>query len=96
MTESLSLEIAEEYMRMNSWLEAYETLRPLWSALTWRHSGWWYLMERFAWALRECALRVKDSETVLRVDWELLNWGRLLCLLSSFLFPSFLFSVHIF
>ncbi|KAL4868171.1 hypothetical protein BDV12DRAFT_170185 [Aspergillus spectabilis] len=74
MTESLSLEVAEEYMRLGSWLEAYETLHPLWSTLTWRHSGWWRLMGKFGWVLRECALRIQDSETVLRVDWELLNW----------------------
>ncbi|KAL4814028.1 Gryzun, putative trafficking through golgi-domain-containing protein [Aspergillus spinulosporus] len=75
MTESLSLEIAEEYMRLGSWLEAYETLRPLWPALTWRRSGWWLLMAKFAWALRECAVRAQDRETVLRVDWEMLNWA---------------------
>jgi hypothetical protein len=81
MTESLSLEIAEEYMRLGSWLEAYETLRPLWPALTWRRSGWWLLMAKFAWGLRECAARAQDRETVLRVDWELLNLGRALCVL---------------
>lgn len=81
MTESLSLEIAEEYMRLGSWTEAYETLRPLWPALTWRRSGWWLLMAKFAWALRECAARAQDREIVLRVDWELLNLGRALCVL---------------
>ncbi|KAL4914197.1 Gryzun, putative trafficking through golgi-domain-containing protein [Aspergillus aurantiobrunneus] len=75
MAESLSLEIAEEYMRLNSWPEAYEILRPLWSALTWRRSGWWHLMEKFAWTLRDCAVQIQDSETILRVDWELLNWA---------------------
>ncbi|KAI2998229.1 hypothetical protein CBS147346_8297 [Aspergillus niger] len=69
--ESLSLEIAEEYMRLGSWPEAYETLRPLWPTLSWRRSGWWPLMQRFGWALRECAVRVSDSDMVLRVDWEL-------------------------
>ncbi|KAL4905705.1 hypothetical protein BDW74DRAFT_177411 [Aspergillus multicolor] len=72
MTERLSLEIAEEYMRSGSWLEAYETLYPLWPVLTWRRSGWWHLIDKIAWALRECALRVQDSETILKVDWELL------------------------
>ncbi|KAE8393951.1 Gryzun, putative trafficking through golgi-domain-containing protein [Aspergillus alliaceus] len=72
-TESLRLEIAEEHMRMGSWTEAYGILQPLWSTITWRHSGWWPLMEKLGWALRECAVRVQDSETVLRVDWELLN-----------------------
>ncbi|KAE8145906.1 Gryzun, putative trafficking through golgi-domain-containing protein [Aspergillus avenaceus] len=71
--ESLSLEIAEEYMQMGSWAEAYGMLEPLWSAITWRHSGWWQLMEKFAWALRECAFRMQDHETILRVDWELLH-----------------------
>ncbi|EAW07923.1 uncharacterized protein ACLA_026400 [Aspergillus clavatus NRRL 1] len=71
--ESLSLEIAEEYMRVNSWAEAYEMLRPLWPSLTWRHSGWWLLMAKFGWALRECALRMQDSEMALRVDWELMH-----------------------
>ncbi|KAI9367705.1 Gryzun, putative trafficking through golgi-domain-containing protein [Aspergillus egyptiacus] len=75
MTEILSLELAEEYMRQDSWSEAYEILRPLWPALTWRRTGWWQLMEKFAWALRECALQTQDSETVLRVDWELLSWA---------------------
>jgi hypothetical protein len=74
-TECLKLEIAEEYMRMGSWTKAYDMLQPMWPTITWRHSGWWQLMEKFGWALRECALRVQDSETVLRVDWELLNRG---------------------
>ncbi|KAB8259606.1 Gryzun, putative trafficking through golgi-domain-containing protein [Aspergillus pseudonomiae] len=72
-TDCLRLEIAEEHMRAGSWTEAYNILQPLWSNITWRHSGWWQLMERFGWALRECAVRVQDSETILRVDWELLN-----------------------
>ncbi|OJJ38602.1 hypothetical protein ASPWEDRAFT_65603 [Aspergillus wentii DTO 134E9] len=71
--ESLSLEIAEEYIRIGSWSDGLETLRPLWSALSWRRSGWWPLMEKFARALRECAVKAQDSETILRVDWELLN-----------------------
>ncbi|KKK16729.1 hypothetical protein ARAM_004173 [Aspergillus rambellii] len=73
--ESISLEMAEEYMRIGSWAEAYGILRPLWPTLTWRRSGWWQLMVKFGWALRECAVRTKDSDTILRVDWELLNWA---------------------
>lgn len=74
--ESLSLEIAEEYIEIESWADALNILRPLWPTLTWRHSGWWSLMERFAWALRECAQKEQDSETVLKVDWELLSKGK--------------------
>ncbi|KAJ5995707.1 hypothetical protein N7481_002684 [Penicillium waksmanii] len=71
--ESLSLEIAQEYIRIGSWAEAYKALQPHWATLTWRRSGWWQLMEAFGWALRESALKIQDQETVLKVDWELLN-----------------------
>lgn len=73
--ESITLEMAEEYMRNSSWTEAYDILQPLWPTLTWRRSGWWQLMARFGWALRECALQLHDSERVLRVDWELIHGG---------------------
>ncbi|KAJ5909085.1 hypothetical protein N7495_001767 [Penicillium taxi] len=71
--ESLSLEIAEEYMRNGAWTEAYNFLKPRWSTLSWRRSGWWLLMEKFGWVLRESAVKAQDSEMILRVDWELLN-----------------------
>lgn len=73
--ERLSLGIAEEYIRAGSWSEAFRILQPLWLTLSWRGSGWWQLMERFGWALRESAFNVQDSEALLRVDWELLNKG---------------------
>ncbi|PYH82098.1 hypothetical protein BO82DRAFT_431935 [Aspergillus uvarum CBS 121591] len=72
-TESITLEIAEEYMRVGSWSEAHAILKPLWSTLTWRHTGWWQLMEKAGWALRESASQVNDAELMLRIDWELLN-----------------------
>jgi hypothetical protein len=74
--ERLSLEIAEEYMRIGSWSEAYTILEPLWLTLSWRRSGWWSLMESFGRVLRESAIRMQKSETVLRVDWELFNKGK--------------------
>lgn len=77
--ESLSLQIAEEYMRIGSWSEAHDMLRPLWPNLSWRRAGWWQLMARFGWALRECALRVQDGESVIRIDWELLSRGEHQC-----------------
>lgn len=88
--ESLSLEAAEEYMRIGLWSEAHNLLQPLWSSLTWRRSGWWHLMVKFGWALRECALRVQDSETILRVDWELLNQSESK-LVSNPFFPTLTF-----
>lgn len=81
MTERLRLEIAEEYMRIGSWAEAFNVLQPQWATLSWRQAGWWSLMERFGWALRECALQVQDSETILRVDCELLNRGECIAML---------------
>ena len=88
--ENLSLEIAEEYIRVESWADALNILRPLWPTLTWRHSGWWSLMERFAWALRECAQKEQDSETVLKVDWELLSKCKLqTCSIVDFSFSFF-------
>lgn len=97
--ESLSLELAEEYMRVGSWAEAHAILQPLWSALSWRQAGWWHLMEKFAWALRESARQVEDSETVLRVDWELINKGKLLTLVlelseANEAYPTLQFSRH--
>lgn len=91
--ERLSLEIAEEYIRVGSWSEAFRILQPLWPTLSWRRSGWWQLMERFGWALRESALKVKDSEALLRVDWELLNKGKVI-LCSSFVFQHCLTLFH--
>ena len=79
--ESLCLTVAEELMDIGSWSEAHSILRPLWSNLSWRRSGWWPLMSQFGWALRECALQVQDGETVIRIDWELLNKGILIILL---------------
>ncbi|KAL1886394.1 hypothetical protein Plec18167_000324 [Paecilomyces lecythidis] len=71
--EHISLEMAKEYMKAGSWSEAMEILRPLWPQLSWRSAGWWQLMQEVGWALRRCALQLKDSETLLRVHWELLN-----------------------
>lgn len=75
--ESLSLEIAREYMRVGRWTDAHKTLLPLWPQLTWRADGWWELMGEFAWTLRECSLRVHDSETLIWVNWELLCRGKI-------------------
>jgi len=75
MTERQKLVMAKEYMRLGSWTNGLDILLPLWPGLTWRRNGWWDLMEEFGWALRECALRAQDGETLLKVDWELLNHG---------------------
>lgn len=89
--ESLSLETAEEYMRVSAWAEAHSLLKPLWATLSWRRSGWWHLMLNFGWALRESALRVQDSETVLRVDWELLNKSKYLACILLLLYCAHVF-----
>ncbi|PGH15836.1 hypothetical protein AJ79_02217 [Helicocarpus griseus UAMH5409] len=73
MVEQLKLQMAKEHMKIGQWKEALAIIRPLWPQLTWRQNGWWQLMEDFAWTLRECASNAEDADTVLRVDWELLN-----------------------
>lgn len=73
VVEQQSLLMARELVRLKLWEEALNLLRPLWSSLSFRSNSWWNLMEDFAWTLRECAYHAKDRETVLRVDWELLN-----------------------
>lgn len=73
MVESQKLDIAREYMRLGEWPLAADVLRFIWPSLTWRRDGWWHLMEEFGWALRECAWQTQDVETLLKVDWELMN-----------------------
>lgn len=73
MVESQKLDIAREHLRLGEWQNAVDILRSTWPALTWRRDGWWQLMEEFGWALRECARQTQDAETLLKVDWELMN-----------------------
>jgi hypothetical protein len=72
-TERIELDIAREHIRSESWEEALTVLRPLWSQIAWRQSGWWTLLAEIGWALRACALRTKNAETLLSVEWELHN-----------------------
>nr|KMM68204.1 hypothetical protein CPAG_04535 [Coccidioides posadasii RMSCC 3488] len=73
MVESQKLDMAREHMRLGEWEIALDILQSIWPVLTWRRDGWWHLMEEFGWALRECAHHVGHSETIIRVDWELMN-----------------------
>lgn len=93
-TERLKLELGKEYTRARAWQEGFDVLRPLWPILTWRNGGWWELMEEFGWALRECALNLREAETVLQVDYELFNKGERSGLLCSGLELIFHDSIH--
>ncbi|KAG5293500.1 hypothetical protein I7I50_03927 [Histoplasma capsulatum G186AR] len=73
IVEQLRLKMAKEHMRIGQWKDGLALIQPLWLQLSWRREGWWGLMEDFAWTLRECAVQAEDRETVLRVDWELMN-----------------------
>ena len=71
--ERLQLEMARLHMKNQQWDRATRVLVPLWQTLTWRRAGWWQLIEDIDWTLRECASQLKDKETLLAVEWELLN-----------------------
>lgn len=71
--ERIELEIAREHISAESWDEALTVLRPLWSQIAWRQAGWWLLLAEVGWALRACALRTGNAETLLCVEWELHN-----------------------
>jgi hypothetical protein len=71
--ELIELDIAKEHIRSELWEEALIILRPLWSQFAWRQAGWWKLLAEVGWALRACALRTADAETLLSVEWELHN-----------------------
>lgn len=79
MVEQLTLSMAKEYMKLRQWDEALDLLKPLWSTLSWRKDGWWLFMKDFAVCLRRCAINTQDAESVLRVDWEMMNKGKSKC-----------------
>ena len=71
--ERLQLEIAQVHIENRQWGNAWKTLVPLWQTISWRREGWWNLLEKVNWALRECARFVGDGETLVAVEWELLH-----------------------
>lgn len=71
--ERLQLETARLYMQEKQWANAIRIIKPLWQTLSWRRAGWWRLVEEVACALRECARMMGDSDTLIAVEWELLN-----------------------
>jgi trafficking protein particle complex subunit 11 len=73
--ESLSLEIAQFHIKAKQWHEAYDILKPLWPRLTWRQTGWWDLINEFAWAFRACAVELEDIDALIWIHWELLSKG---------------------
>ena len=77
--ERLKLEMARLHMHNEQWERAARVLVPLWQALSWRRSGWWRLLDEIDSALSECAIHVKDYETLIGVNWELSNS----CMLAS-------------
>ncbi len=70
--ERLQYEIAQVHIENKNWGKAIQTLIPLWQTLSWRREGWWNLLEKADWALRECARFMLDGETLIAVEWELL------------------------
>ena len=71
--ERLQWEMVKVHMQHEEWERAARVLRPLWQTLSWRKAGWWKLLDEVDWALRDCASRLRDLETLIAVDWELLS-----------------------
>lgn len=92
--EHLQLEIAKLHMRESQWEEAHHTLLALWRKCSWRRRGWWDLLSELDWALRDVAIRLADTKTLIAVEWELLNNGEgilvdfLICIRSSRIISS--------
>ena len=70
--ERLQFEMARIHMQNKQWERAARLLVPLWQTLSWRRAGWWLLLKEIDLALRECTRRVRDVETLIAVEWELL------------------------
>lgn len=70
--ERLQYETAQVHIENKDWGKAIQTLIPLWQTLSWRREGWWNLLEKADWALRECARFMLDDKTLITVEWELL------------------------
>ncbi|KAL9126475.1 MAG: hypothetical protein Q9217_004474 [Psora testacea] len=73
IVERIQFEQARLHMQHQQWKHAMRILVPLWQTLSWRKSGWWHLLEEVDRALQECAGRVEDAESLVAVQWELLN-----------------------
>ncbi len=73
VVERLQFEMAKLHMGHRQWERAMRVLLPLWQTLSWRKAGWWSLLEEVGWAVRECARSVRDAETLVAVEWELMS-----------------------
>ena len=81
--EVLQYEMARVHMQQDQWERAARVLRPMWQALTWRRTGWFALLNRVDQALRDCVSRIRDLETVIAVQWELMGNCKYISILSG-------------
>ncbi|KAL6718001.1 hypothetical protein ACLMJK_004086 [Lecanora helva] len=71
--ERLQWEMGRVHMRHAQWERAARVLTPLWQTLSWRKAGWWELLREVDYALRDCTSRIRNFETLIAVNWELLS-----------------------
>lgn len=69
----LSLECAREMIRLETWDDAIQMLRPFWEDAPFRHEGWADISEELCWLMRRAAMGAGRADIVVAADWELLS-----------------------
>ncbi|TQS35849.1 hypothetical protein Golomagni_03718 [Golovinomyces magnicellulatus] len=73
LVQELQMLTANELIKKKIWPEAFKILLSLQKTMSYRKECWWHAVEEVLLALREVAVYVGDAESILAVDWELMN-----------------------
>lgn len=72
LTDNMAIELANDYMDMERFEDAYHLLNPIWGRTTWREDTWVGPLSRLLSTLHRCAVRCGYAEVALATAWELL------------------------
>ncbi|RKF53999.1 putative glutathione transferase omega-1 protein [Golovinomyces cichoracearum] len=73
LVQELQMLTANELIKKKKWPEAFKILLSLQKTMSYRKECWWHAVEEVLLALREVAVYVGEAESILAVDWELMN-----------------------